>query len=43
MTNGRHLKKIEKSPYLSNGLANLGEVWQDYVDRVCQEYLPLRI
>jgi len=28
MADGRHLEKIEKSPYLSNSLTNLSEIWQ---------------
>jgi len=29
MANGRYLEKIEKSPYLSNGVTDLDEVWRD--------------
>jgi len=28
MADGRHLGKIEKSPYLSNSLTDRREVWQ---------------
>ena len=42
MEDGRHLEKIETSPYISNGLANLDEIWQYDTERVPQAYEPLK-
>jgi len=29
MADGRHLGKIEKSPYLGHGSTDIDEIWQD--------------
>jgi len=34
---------MEKSSYLSNGLTDLDEIWQEYADWVSQAYQLLRI
>ena len=41
---GRPLSwKVEKSPYLSNGLADLDEIWHAYADWLSEAYQPVKI
>jgi len=40
---GRHLEKLQKSPYLSNGSTDLDEIWQDYAHWASEAYQLLRI
>ena len=42
MADSRHLEK-SKIRHLSNGLANLDEIWQTYADWVYQAYQPVKI
>ena len=34
-------RRLEKSPYLSNALTDLDEIWQDYAEWVSRANLPL--
>jgi len=43
MANGRHIGKIEKSPYLSNGLADCHEIWHDDAYWPSPFHWPLKI
>jgi len=43
MAGARHLEKSKKSPYLSNGLANLDEIWQVYVDLISKRIRKSKI